>query len=368
MPFSSQTVIADLPPPEHYTGMDDMLIPTSNWPTTVLSEWYPFAVVTTDSNDNVEITTMFYVSSTDTSQPKSTLTLADEWLQRHSGVDANMKLLNRGESSRQPESFKPVLDEKGKVFSTPYTFAFESQGALTDTGKAYFNDHPPTDYYRQLFHLLPISHHQIFTSRIVREPRYFKTHPAFTGQYEHFLASLRPEPATPQSTLAGSKPLTRRFYTAHMSFDIPIPADADGDNQWLIEHAAKRSEKWQLPEGDMVLTYELISGYDFLPKHENERLKSQAKGMVNNLPGVLTSMDPKATVPILRYIEVPFGEFALYGRYKQDSDISSHASIELTTAYKKGKQLMVRFSGTPAIIQQYEPYLLGWASQLKVMQ
>ena len=86
------------------------------------------------------------------------------------------------------------------------------------------------------------------------------------------------------------------------------------------------------------------------------------------LAGLITDMDPKAILPLLRYIEVPFGDHALYGRYKQPSATSNYASIELATAYKKGKVLQVSFSGTPALIKQYEPYLLGWVSQIKVMQ
>jgi len=367
MPLSSQTVIADLPPPEHYTGMDDILIPIPTHPVTITSERFPFAVVGTDANDDIELATNVYVTSDYFEQPTSTSAFADQWIQTHSNQKSNMKLLTRSEITGQNAVVNPIRHESDNFTSTAYTFTLESHGVQHLTGKTILY-HDYDDRYRQIFTLLPITEYQIFTIRAVRRLPYFKTHPAFTDQYEHFLASLQPAPATLQSTLVGSKPLTRRFYTAHTSFEIPIPADADGNNQWLIEHAAKRSEKWQLPEGDIVLTYELISGYDFLPKHENAKLKSDIKGMVDNLPGFVTSMNPDATAPILRYIEVPFGDFALYGRYKQKADISSHASIELNTAYKKGKQLMIRFSGTPALIQQYEPYLLGWVSQIKVMQ
>jgi len=367
MPLSSQTSIPNTPPPEHYSGMDDILIPAPNAPITVLSEWYPFSIVGTDSNDNVEITTMLYISSNFSAEPKTTLNLADELIKRHSGEKSNIKQLNHSEFLSQAGLIKPVLNEKGDVFSMPYTFSFESQGALNEIGKE-FNDHPYSDLYRQIFHLLPTSPNQIFTSRVVREPQYFKTHPAFTGQYEYFLASLRPEKATRQSTLAGGNPLTRRFYTAHFSFEIPIPADADGNNQWLIEHASKRSEKWHLPEGELVVIYDLLSGYDFLPEHKNAKLKSDIRGLVNNLPGYLKSIAPEKSVPEMRYIEVPFGDYAMYGRYQQDSATSNYASIELSTAYKKGKTLQVSFSGTPALIKKYEDTLLAWVTHIKIMQ
>jgi len=367
MPLSSQTSIPKTPPPEHYTGMDDLLIPTPTHPISIKSEWFPFAVVGTDANDEIELATNVYVMGNYFEQPTSTTVLTDQWLQTHSNNEARMELLTRGELTAQNAIVKPIRNDKENFNSTAYTFTLESQGVQYLTGQT-IQYHDYDDRYRQIFTLLPVTENQIVTIRAVRRIPYFKTHPAFTGQYEHFLASLRPEKATHQSTLAGSKPLTRRFYTAHFSFEIPIPADADGNNQWLIDHASKRSDRWRLPEGDIVVTYELISGYDFLPKHENAKLKSDIKGLVDNLPGYLKSTSPEKSVPEMRYIEVPFGDYAMYGRYQQASAESSHASIELSTAYKTGKQLVVRFSGTPALIKKYEDTLLAWVTHIKIMQ
>jgi len=368
MPFSShtasQTTIPDLPPPEHYTGMDDILIPMPTHPITIKSEWFPFAVVGTDVNDEIELATNVYVASDYFEQPTSTTTFADQWIQTHSNKEANMELLTRSEITGQNAIVKPIRHEKDNFTSAAYRFTLESHGVQYLTGQTILY-HDYDDRYRQIFTLLPIKENQIVTIRAVRRLPYFKTHPAFTDQYEHFLASLRPEPATPQSTLAGSKPLTRRFYTAHISFEIPIPADADGDNQWLIENTAKRSDKWHLPEGELVVSYEIQSGYDFLPKHKNAKLKSLAQGMVDKMPDYIKSEAPNTPVPDMRYLEVPFGEFVLYGSSESDP---YEASIELSTAYKKGKILEIIFSGTPALLKQYEPYLLGWVSQLKVMQ
>jgi len=367
MPFSSQTVIADLPPPEHYTGMDDVLIPHPRYPFEILSEYFPFRVVGKDAEGELELATQLYIESRLFEDTTPTHTLADRWIQLHSGDKSKLDMINRGELPGDKAVVPPIVNDKGETISAPYTFAIETQGANSLSGHI-MNQHDEDYRNRQIFLLYPLANNQIFSVRIVREIQYFKSHPMFAKQYQHFLASLRPEAATLQSTLTGSRPLTRRFYTAYVNFDIPIPAEYKGNNQWPLDFMAKRSEKWQLPEGELVVIYDLQSGYDFLPQHKNERLKSQAKGMVDNLPGVLTSMDPEATVPLLRYIEVPFGEHALYGQYQQPSATSDYASIELATAYKKGKVLEISFSGTPALLKQYEPYLLGWVSQLKVMQ
>jgi len=367
MPLSSQTVIADLPPPEHYTGMDDVLIPHPRYPFKILSEYFPFGVVGKDAAGKLELATQVYIESRLFEETTPTQALTDRWITLHSDDKSQLEFINRGELPTDKAIVPAIVNDKGEVISAPYTFAIETQGANQLSGNP-MKDHRVSSRYRQVFTMLPLSANQIFSIRAVRRVHYFESHPMFLEQYKYFFASLRPEAATRQSTLTGSRPLTRRFYTAYVNFEIPTPAEYKGNNQWPLDFMAKRSEKWQLPEGDIVLTYELISGYDFLPKHENARLKSDAKGMVDNLPDLITSINPDTTIPLLRYIEVPFGDFALYGRYKQNSDISSHASIELKTAYKKGKQLMIRFSGTPALIQQYEPYLLDWVSQIKVMQ
>ena len=367
MPFSSQTVIADLPPPEHYTGMDDVLIPHPRYPFKILSEHFPFRVVGKDAAGELELGTQVYIESRLFEETTPTQALTDRWIKLHSGDPSKLAFINRGELPADKAMVPAIVNDKGDIISAPYTFAIETQGANQFSGHI-MNEHDEDYRNRQIFQLYPIANNQIFSIRIVREIQYFNSHPMFAKQYKHFLTSLRPEAATRQSTLTGSRPLTRRFYTAYVNFEIPTPAEYKGNNQWPLDFSAKRSEKWQLPEGELVVIYDLQSGYDFLPKHENAKLKSDAKGLVDNLPGVITSINPDATSPLLRYVEVPFGDFALYGRYRQPSATSDYASIELATAYKKGKVLKVSFSGTPALIQQYEPYLLGWVSQIKVMQ
>jgi len=364
MPLSSQTVIADLPPPEHYTGMDDVLIPHPRYPFKILSEHFPFRVVGKDNNGKLEIATQVYIESTLFEETTPTQALTDRWIKLHSDDKSQLEFINRGELPTDKAVVPAIVNDKGEVISVPYTFTIETQGANQLSGNP-MKDHRVSSRYRQVFTMLPLSANQIFSIRAVRRVHYFESHPMFLEQYKYFFASLRPEAATRQSTLTGSRPLTRRFYTAYANFEIPTPAEYKGNNQWPLDFSAKRSEKWQLPEGELVVSYELQSGYDFLPKHENAKIKSDIKGMVDNLPGYLKSTEPNRPVPEMRYLEVPFGEHALYGSIESDS---AEGSIELATAYKKGKVLKINFYGTPALIQQYEPYLLGWVSQIKVMQ
>jgi len=364
MPLSSQTVIADLPPPEHYTGMDDVLIPHPRYPFKILSEYFPFGVVGKDADGKLELATQVYIESQLFEETTPTHALTDRWIKLHSDDKSQLEFINRGELPTDKAVVPAIVNDKGEVISVPYTFAIETQGANQLSGNP-MKDHRVSSRYRQVFTMLPLSANQIFSIRAVRRVHYFESHPMFLEQYKYFFASLRPEAATRQSTLTGSRPLTRRFYTAYANFEIPTPAEYKGNNQWPLDFSAKRSEKWQLPEGELVVSYELQSGYDFLPKHENAKIKSDIKGMVDNLPGYLKSTEPNRPVPEMRYLEVPFGEHALYGSIESDS---SEGSIELATAYKKGKVLKINFYGTPALIQQYEPYLLGWVSQIKVMQ
>ena len=367
MPLSSQTSIPKTPPPKHYTGMDDILIPDPGFPFDIRSEYFPFGVVGKDNDGQIEIATQVYIESTLYEQATTTHSLADRWIELHSKNESKLELLGRRELRGNEGIVQPIVNDKGEVISAPYTFSIETQGANLFGGHL-MKDHRVSSRYRQVFTLLPLSEHHVFTIRAVRRVQYFKSHPMFTEQYKHFLASLRPEVATLQSTLAGSRPLTRRFYTAHFNFDTPIPAEYKGNHQWPIDHASKRSEKWHLPEGELVVIYDLLSGYDFLPEHKNAKLKSDIRGLVNNLPGYLKSIAPEKSVPEMRYIEVPFGDYAMYGRYQQDSATSNYASIELSTAYKKGKTLQVSFSGTPALIKKYEDTLLAWVTHIKIMQ
>jgi len=364
MPFSSQTAMPDLPPPEHYTGMDDVLIPHPRYPFEIRSEYFPFGVVGKNNEGQIEIATQVYIESQLFEDTTPTHTLADRWIQLHAGDQSKLAVINRGKLPDDSAIVPPIVNDKGETISAPYTFAIETQGAVLLSGDP-MKDHRVSSRYRQAFTLLPLSANQLFSIRAVRRVQYFNSHPMFAAQYKDFLASLRPEAATLQSTLTGSRPLTRRFYTAYMNFEIPTPAEYKGNNQWPVEHASKRSDKWHLPEGDIRISYEVQSGYDFLPKHENERLKSQAQGMVDKMPDYIKSEAPNTPVPDMRYLEVPFGEFVLYGSSESDP---YEASIELSTAYKKGKVLEINFYGTPALIKQYEPYLLGWVAQIKVMQ
>jgi len=364
MPLSSQTSIPKTPPPEHYTGMDDILIPDPGFPFDIRSEYFPFGVVGKDNDGQIEIATQVYIESTLFEQATTTHSLADRWIELHSKNESKLELLGRRELRGNEGIVQPIVNDKGEVISAPYTFSIETQGANLLSGQL-MNDHDQDYRNRQVFRLYPLSAYQIFSVRIVRETQYFKSHPMFAKQYGHFLRSLQPAVATLQSTLAGNTPLTRRFYTAHFNFDTPIPAKYKGNNQWPIDHVSKRADEWHLPEGDLVVTYEIQSGYDFLPKHENAKLKSDIKGLVDNLPGYLKSIEPNKSVPEMRYIEVPFGEYAMYGSVEHKS---SYASIELSTANKKGKVLVIHFSGSPALIKKYESTLLAWVTHIKVMQ
>jgi len=366
--MSAPTQSQSLPqPPASYTGMDDVLIPTPPVASTVKSEMYPFTVLSVGGVDNdVEMRTRVYITSGPFDTPISTVTLADRWIARHSDPKSKFKLLTR--SAVESNATPPVLDDKGKVFSPLYTLIFESQGAVDypwDGLTKYFEE----DEYRQMFYFLPVSNQHIFTSRVVREVRYFEGFPQFEPQYEHFLATLKRESATPQSTLKGSKPRARRFYTAHFSFEIYLPGENGGD-QWLInKSSSQRSDLWHTKEGDIIVGMGVISGYDFEVARKNQRLMGDAKGLVTNLPGVVKSMDPDAYVSKLKYLELPFVGGVIYGHAEEDTaDRGGQIAWKLDVAYKTGKQLSLSISGPAAAMNAQEKDLLAWLSQFKILQ
>jgi len=366
MPSSSHVPIPNTLPPEQYTGMGDVLIPAPNYAYSIRSEHFPFGVVGTDKNGNVELATRVYIESDLLEKPTSTLEQAEHWIHAHSGEKSELVVLSRSILTGSDAVVPAVMNEKGEVISAPYTFSIETQGAhyLSGSGNT-MNDHSEYHRNRQQFRLYPLSAQQIFTVRTVREAQYFNTHPMFTPQYEHFLSSLRLESATPQTTLAGSKPLTRRFYTTAFSFEIPIPADADGNNQWVAEFLAKRSDYWHLPEGDISVYIQLISHHAIDPKQKNAKIRSDIKGLVGNLPSFLKSMDPDERPAEMTYLEVPFGDQVFYGHLEIDE---SAASMEFETAYKKGKVLQVSFSSSTPVIIKYQEAIFTWLSQIRILQ
>lgn len=349
-----------------YTGMDDVLIPTPSMPVTVQSETYPFSVISSGGVDNeVETTTMVYVTSESFEAPTSTPDLADRWIARHSGPKSKFQLLSR--TSVESQSVPAVLDEKGKLFSPPYTLVLERQAEKDPDGSVYAPDYDTR--YRLMFYFLPVSIKQIFTVRVVREVQYFEGYPQFEPQYEHFLATLKRDTATPQSTLQGGKPHTRRFYTANFSFEIFL-REKDGGNQWLInKSSSKRTDLWHTPEGDITVGMGVISGYDFEVARKNQRLMEDAKGLVKNLPGVVKEMDPKAYVSKLKYLELPFAGGVIYGHAEEDAaDRGGKIAWKLHVAYKTGKQLSLLISGPAAAMHAHEKDLLAWLSQFKILQ
>lgn len=350
--------------PVGYNGMDDVLIATPPVSSIIKSETYPFSALSKNADGDRESGTRVYITSESFDTPTSTLVLAERWITRHSDPKSKFWLLSR--TAVESLTVPAILDEKGKVFSPPYTLVFESMGA---------EDYPvpprPHDgeHNRQMFYFFPVSANHIFTARVVREVKYFEGYPQFEAQYQHFLDTLKRDTATLQSTLQGSKPRTRRFYTANFSFEIFL-REKDGGNQWLInKSSSKRTDLWHTPEGGITVGMGVISGYDFEVARKNQRLMEDAKGLVKNLPGVVKEMDPKAYVSKLKYLELPFAGGVIYGHAEEDAaDRGGKIAWKLDIAYKTGKQLSLLISGPTAAMHAHEKDILAWLSQFKILQ
>ena len=344
-----------------YTGMDDVLIPTPPRASTMLSETYPFKVLSAGGvNNRPETGTRVYVTSTFFKAPTSTLAWADQWVTRHSNPKSKFQLLTR--TAVEAKATPAVLNEKGKVFSPPYTLTFETQGAKDHSGTAGDDDYD--DHYRQMFYFLPVSENNIVTVRAVRRVQYFEGYPQFESQYEHFLATLKRDTATQQSTLKGSKPLTRRFYTGYFSFEIYLP-EPDTGNQWYINHSSQRSDVWHTNDGDITINMGVVSGYDFDPVQENHKLKEDAKALVKKLPALVKSMGETEFKSKLTYIEVPFGSQFIYG-HADDGGLETEVILE--SAYKTGKKFRLYLRDKSTVVSALLPQLYTWLSRFKILQ
>ena len=134
-----------LQPSAGYTGMDDLLIPTPPLASIIQSETYPFRVISSGgANDRPETGTRVYVTSESFKTPTSTSAWADHWATRHSDPESRYKLLSR--TAVESQAIPVVLDDKGKVFSSPYMLTFETQGAKDFSGTAGNDDYD--DHYR----------------------------------------------------------------------------------------------------------------------------------------------------------------------------------------------------------------------------
>jgi hypothetical protein len=340
-----------------------VLIPDAPVSFTIKSETYPFRALGRNAKGDIEGTDV-YITFEALAVPTATPIRADQWIARHAGPKSKFELLSRAavESSAIP----PVLDNQGKVFSPPYTLVFESNGAEDYPGT--MGDHSYSRRNRQMFYFLPVSAQHIFTARVVRRVQYFEGFPQFEEQYDHFLATLKREAATHQSTLAGSKSRTRRFYTAYFSFEI-FTRDERGGNQWLINKtSSSRTDVWHTPEGDLTVGISIISGWDFDPARENHKLKLDAEGLVKNLPGVVREMNPKAYVSKLKYIETPFADQKIYGHAEEDPpDRGGQILWELDAAYKTGKRISLRITGPATAMKAHEKDILAWLAGFKIL-
>ncbi len=346
-----------------YTGMDDVLIPRPVIAMGVKWELYPLDVISSGgADDDIEVTTKMYITSESFDKPTLTSTLADHWIARHSGAQSKLKLIVR--EPLNLKSVPPVLDELGKWISPVYSLEIDSQGAQDQSGKT-MQHHDYDDHYRQYFHFLPVTASQIVTARVVRETQYFQGFPQFESQYQHFLATLKRETATQQSTLKGSKLRTRRFYTAFFSFEI-FTSEQDDGNEWLInKDSSQRTDVWHTKAGDVDVNMGVVSGYGFDPAQENKRLKENAKGLVSSLPGLISSMDGGKFRSKLVYIEVPFGSKSIYGHTDDDG---FETEVDLTSAYKKGKKFHLYIRAPSATVAPMLPELYKWLAQFRIME
>lgn len=354
---------AQPPPPKGtttFTGMDDILVPTPIAPSKIKSETHPFRVLSNNANDVLESATRVYVTSENFDTPTSTISLAESWIARHSGLKSRFKLLSLNATASTLA--KTVTDDSGKDFSPPYNLTFETQGAENFPGTT--GDHSYSKRNRQTFFLLPVTSAQIFTTRVVRNVQYLDGFPQFDEQYKHFINTLKREVATQESKLSGNSAHTRRYYTAYFSFEIFLPA-ADEGNHWYINQSSQRTDVWHTKTGDVDVNMGVVSGYNFDPAQENKRIKENAKGLVSHLPGLVASMVGGNSKSKLTYIEVPFGSQLIYGHTDDDG---YDTEVDLTSAYKKGKKFHLYIRAPSATVAPMLPDLYKWLAQFRVME
>ena len=342
----------------HSTALDDVRIPLPPLPQMSLRETYAFKAIALDKTGKMpELATRIYITS-NSSNSRSPQDHAAEWIRKtQADPKAQFKLVEQGVVSLS--GVPPIRDRDNKVMREPYCLVFESQGARDYPGEA--GDHSESKRHIQRFYFLPVSSDEVVTVRTVRRLEYELPNSQFSKQFQHFLNTLKVETATPQSSIAGSGPRLRRYYTAHLSFEIPT-GDDDTGNQWSIDHGASYNQRWQSPHGEIQMGIGIISGYDFRVADKNKRLQQIAKDLVANLPGVVKDMGGEPNR--YSYLQKKIGPYEMYG-HKGDDGYDT--VIELDLAYKTGKQLHLRFGGPTAAINAAEPAIYDWLAKFQFL-
>ena len=341
-------------------AFDDVWIPPPPLPQISGRERYDFWATVDNEAGQGELNTHVYITA-DSADRRSPQEQAAEWIRKtQADPKAKFKLVEQGAVSLPGVPL--IRGQDDKIVREPYRLEFESYSVQEHSNPQ--DSHGYGHRYIQRFYFLPVSAEWTVVTRQVRRLKDDSPNSAFWKQWQHFLATLKVETASATSSIAGSGPRLRRYYTAHLSFEIPT-GDDDTGNQWAIGHGtAKRSETWRTPQGDINVGYGIIGGYTFSVAQGNKDVQQTAKDLVANLAGAVRALNPSARVGTQTYLQKKVGAYDIYGH----KDVGTHdTEIELDLAYKTGKEFGMRFAGPTAAMTAAEPAIYAWLAQLRFL-
>lgn len=334
--------------PKSYTTMDDLFIPDAPFPHTIAYEKYRFEPIVLNEKGEIEYDIYVYVEPayhTGLSTPQQ---LADAWLlqvRQKAGSEVSVR-------EQCPTKLAGV---------EAYKLVYEAQGFEPGLSE---DKRKPADRFIDRIFFIPVAPKQMAFIRLVRKQENDSQKTAFWKDWQAFLDSLSVGPGAPHiDTAQGRRPNTRRYHVRNLRFELPL-GSKNGDDAWIIENHAKRTDTWKTPQGEIKFSILINDGYEFTAKEKNKKIIDEATAWAKGGAPLFKKLMPNEDT-VFDYIETPFGkENLIYGYSDDDGDTKN---FTLETAYKDGKTFDLEISGKSKAIEAHQKVILAWLAQFIVM-
>lgn len=334
--------------PQSYTTMDDLFIPDAPFPHTIAYEKYRFEPIVLNEKGEIEYDIYVYVEPAYHAGLATPQQQADAWMQQ----------------VRQKAGSEVIVREKcpTKLAGVEaYKLVYETLGFEPGLNE---DKRKPADRFIDRVFFIPVALKQMAFIRLVRKLENDSQKTAFWKDWLTFLDSLSIGPGAPHiETTKGRAPNTRRYHVRNLRFEIPLGSN-NGDDAWIIENNAKRTDIWETPQGKIKFSIHISDGYEFPDKEENKIIIDEATAWAKGGTSFLKKLIPGED-NVFDYIETPFGKANLiYGYTDDDGDTKN---FTLKTAYKDGKTFNLEISGATRVIEAHQKVILAWLAHFIVM-
>lgn len=327
-----------------YTGMNDIMLPSPPFENIYNYEQYRFEPI------------VLIDTKSQTLEYEAYIIVEPNIITKSNILEEAVKHWYTNEQKFNDIEFNLIEQSKSTIAGAQASYLIiESKGY----GEKLVKDH----LYRHHIYLFLTENNALAVIRLSRLKENDKPKSELWLQWKEFIASIKYfEPDSVGLSTAGHSENTRRYYSHTLNYDI-ILGDSRELNKWIIEDSADRSDTWKTKSGDISIEVSLTDDYDFYAAKKNEKFKQEAEAIEK---GGAAFFEEQAGVELeYEKAEIAYSNKNVFYGYIEKS--SSHSTLTLKSAYKKGRAIQIEFKASNEVFNNHKQDMFSWVRNIVIL-